>query len=285
MPSDTADHWRRYTADELQAQYSARAAVPQHPEIFARWRAASADYRDAAVAAGRARLGLAYGDDAAERIDLFLPQTPRSTPPPLHVFLHGGYWQAMARADFSFVAAGPNAAGAACAVLGYPLCPAVTLDELVAAVRRGYAWLCARADDHGVDARAPSVSGHSAGGHLAALLVRAYADGGAPVGRVHAVSGLFELEPLVHTALNDALGLDVAAARRLSPLLAPPVADVPLTAWVGGDESAEFHRQATAMADHWRRGGATAEVHTVPGRNHFTVLDALYAPGGALMRA
>lgn len=285
MPTHTPDDWRRYRADELQAQYSARAAVPDHPAIFARWRQASADYRAASGAAGRARFGLSYGADEAERVDLFLPASPRSEPPPLHVFLHGGYWQAMGPGDFSFVAAGANAAGDALAVLGYPLCPAVGLDGLVAAVRRGYAWLCAHADALGVDARAPAVSGHSAGGHLAALLAQSAGDAepAPPVGQVLAVSGLFELEPLVHTRLNDALGLDAATARRLSPLLAPPTPAVPLTAWVGGDESAEFHRQAAAMAAHWRRGDGCAGVHAVAGANHFTVLDRLYGAGGAVV--
>lgn len=275
--------FRGFTPEELRAQYSAREAVPEHAAIFQRWRADSAAFREGATATDRAHLDLRYGAGDRERLDLFLPVSPR--PAPLHVFLHGGYWQSMDRRDFSFVAAPLTAAGRAVAVVGYPLCPDVGMSTIVAAVRGAVHWLLAHAEDLEIAAEALEVSGHSAGGHLAALLActdwpaRDRALPSRPIARIRPISGVFELEPLVHTPLNQALGLDRAAARALSPLRLAPPPEVTLEAWVGARESAEFRRQSREMAEHWRRASA-ASWHEVPDRNHFTILDALFSPDG-----
>jgi len=281
--------FRGYTAAELAAQYSARAAVPEHPAIFERWRAASAAHREAELAAGRARLGLAYGSGVRQQLDLFLPAVEE---PPLHVFLHGGYWQAMDRSDFSFVAQGLAAAGLATAVVGYPLCPSVAMGDIVACARRALCWLLRECSMLGLGQGPVTVSGHSAGGQLALLLAQTEwraldpALPPDPIAGVLPVSGIFELEPLIHTPLNDALQLDVRQARRWSPVgMPPPAAGVRLDAWVGADESAEFHRQSRALAEHWDAHRSPAAYRPLPGHNHFTILDALYAPGGELPAA
>ncbi len=288
--SDTGSGvYRGLSADALQAQYSARSAVPEHPDIFARWARASAAYREAAAAAGRARLDLAYGPDARERIDLFLPKD--LGPARLHVYFHGGYWQSMERSDFSFLAAALNAAGLAVAIVGYPLCPAVTLARIVSAERAAIAWL-ACAGIPNIRATPMHVAGHSTGGHLAAMLASTDWSGveprvpARPLGGIAPISGVFDLEPLVHTRINDALGLDRETARALSPLGAAPQPGCRLNAFVGAHESAEFKRQSQALVDAWRaRDDNPAEVQRVAGRNHFTVLDALYASGGPMVAA
>lgn len=284
---DDIDAWRACDPATLAAQYNARAAVPEHPAIFARWRARSASTRAAALTRGACRLGLPYGPHPRERFDLFLPTTTGAGRPELHVFLHGGYWQAMGRMDFSFLAAGPMAAGQAFAVLGYPLCPDVSFPRLIAAVAHGYDTLLATAAEHGIEPARPVMTGHSAGGHLAVVLAQALANRGAarsamPRG-IHAVSGVFDLEPLVHTPLNVALGLDAEMARALSPIHGPPVPEVPMTAWVGADESAEFHRQARAFVAAWNQGDTAAEYRSVPGSNHFTVIEHLLGRGGGAL--
>lgn len=270
-----------YTADELQRQYSARAAVPDHPQIFERWRAASAAWRDHEAPAPW--LDLAYGERPRQRIDLFHPDGAR--PAPLHLFFHGGYWQSMERSDFSFVARGLNARGIAVAVVGYSLCPEVTLATIVDEARGAVAWLQSRRRELRIDRSGLQISGHSAGGQLAAMLaVNPPADRGAAViDWIAPVSGVFELEPLVHTALNDALYLDVPTARALSPLTAEPARPVAVDAWVGGDESDEFQRQTAAFASRWQQFGATTARHRIPGCHHFSVLDALYARDGSLV--
>jgi len=275
-----------YAAGELQEQYSARAAVPAHPAIFERWQAESAAWRAEATATGRARLALAYGARERERIDLFLPASS-PTNAPLHAFLHGGYWQSMERGDFSFVARGLTAAGFAVAVVGYPLCPDVTLADIVDSTRNALDWLHARADGLGLSSGPIHVSGHSAGGHLAAMAaVRDARIGAAPIAGIAPVSGVFELEPLVYTRINAALRLDVATARALSVHEVEPPTGVRLDAFVGGDESDEFQRQSGALVAAWEtRAGEAALLHRVTGRNHFTLLDALYAPDGPMVAA
>lgn len=270
-----------YTADELQRQYSARGAVPEHPEIFERWRAASAAWRDREAPAPW--LDMAYGEHHRQRLDLFHPDG--ASPAPLHVFFHGGYWQSMERGDFSFVARGLNARGIAVAVVGYSLCPDAPLAAIVDEARAAIAWLHTRRRELRLDPGAMQVSGHSAGGHLAAMLAatRPADRGNATIDWIAPVSGIFELEPLVHTALNNALQLDLATARALSPLAAEPARPLAVDAWVGANESEEFHRQSTAFVDQWREAGATTALHRVEDCHHFSVLDTLYAADGPLV--
>ena len=274
-----------YTPEELTRQYSARAAVPEHEAIFERWREESRVFRGAAAAAW---LGLEYGGGGRQRIDLFHPDG--ITPAPLHVFFHGGYWQSMERSDFRFVARGLNARGIAVAVVGYGLCPEVTLAAIVEDARDAVAWLNGRRDAFCLDGRPLQLSGHSAGGQLVAMLAATdparlgARDDTAAIDWIAPVSGVFELEPLVHTPLNRALGLDAASARGLSPAALTPASTVAMDAWVGGDESDEFHRQSADFTDRWSAAGALARWHVVPGRNHFTVIDALFAPDGPLVQ-
>ena len=274
-----------YTAKELQRQYSARAAVPEHEVIFERWRAKSRAFR---VASSAASLDLAYGERPRQRVDVYHPDG--TTPAPLHVFFHGGYWQSMARTDFSFVARGLNARGIAVAVVGYSLCPEVPLAVIVEEARDAVAWLNGRRGELRLDDRPLQLSGHSAGGQLVAMLAATeparlgVGDGAPAIDWIAPVSGVFELEPLIHTPLNQALGLDVPTARALSPFAATPASAVTVDAWTGGDESAEFRRQSADFVAQWHAAGAPARRHEIPGCNHFTVIDALFAPGGPLVQ-
>lgn len=282
--SEAQPAWCRYTAAELQAQYSARQAVPEHPEILQRWARQSQAYRRRLAADGRLREALAYGSHPCEKLDLCLPAQAGRVP--LHVFFHGGYWQALDRQHFSFVAEALNRAGLAVAVVGYPLCPEVTMERIAEAAAAALAFLRRRASGLGVRHHGMQLAGHSAGGHLVALL----AAGTAPhrdldaVAGIVPVSGVFELEPLVATAINRPLQLTPETARRLSVLGAPPE-HLRLDAFVGGDESAEFQRQTRALVDRWRQAGAPAARHWLAGHNHFTVLDTVYGPDGPMVKA
>ncbi len=289
MSEPIAKVYRNFSADELQAQYSARAAVPEHPAIFERWAADSAAYRDAASVSGRARLDLAYGEHSRERIDVFLPEAGGEAP--LHVFFHGGYWQSLQRSNFSFIAAAMNAAGLAVAVVGYPLCPEVDLQRIVSAARSAIVWL-ATAKIPGIRATPMHVAGHSAGGHLTAMIATtdwSNLDSRLParlLNGIAPISGVFDLEPIVHTRINDALHLDVETARGLSAPDAAPQPECKLNAFVGAEESDEFKRQSEAFAEAWQqRGGDAPVVQHVAGCNHFTVLDVLYAPDGPMIAA
>ncbi len=279
--------WRDYDADALYAQYNNRAMIA--PEALAAIKADQERRADAfRAAAGRAELDVAYGPDPRERLDLFLPEGAR---PPLLAYIHGGYWQWNDKEPFAFLAEHLVAGGAAFANIEYALCPAVTLSELTDQIRRALAYLWREADRFGYDRGRIVVSGHSAGGHLTAMMMATdwpAFGAGLPARLVSAglpISGIYELEPIRLTPLNDAVRLDAAEARELSPILLDPASPAPMAVVLGGAESDEFHRQAEAFAATWRKAGVASDVLTVPGRDHFTVLNALAEPGHQVLAA
>lgn len=264
-------------------QYNNRNRIPEHPQIFARWASASALTREKSAC----EIDVPYGDAESEKLDVFL--TPRAHAPVL-VFVHGGYWRALDKRDQSFVAASYVNAGAMVVLPNYALCPAVTIDHICLQLARSLAWTWRNAARYGGDPSRIVVAGHSAGGHLAAMLLacdwRAVgADLPADlVGAALSISGLFDLEPLRHAPfLAPDLGLDEASARRLSPAHFPAPKRGRLYAVVGGQESEEFIRQNTLIRKAW--GPARVPVcETVPGTNHLTVLHDLADPQARLHR-
>lgn len=261
---------------DLQAEYDNRARVPEHPAIIAGWARDAAAFR---AAWPDADLGLPYGPGERERLDLFRPGSGEAWPAAL--FLHGGYWQALDRSFFSHMARGLLARGVAVAFPSYDLCPAVPLARIVGQMRAAAALLHRRT---GGGARRILAAGHSAGGHLAAMLAATVAEDwralgpGLPSDLVRAalpISGVFELEPLLATTIGAGLRLTPEEARVLSPrLLSPPAGGVALHAAVGGGESGEFIRQSRDFAAAWCDG-----FEVLPGLNHFTVLAPLPVPG------
>ena len=180
----------------MEREYNARAAIPDHPQIFARWAEQGSQVR-------RRRAGLIdmpYGDDSGERLDFF-PTVHRTSP--LLVFIHGGYWRSLDKSDFSWVAPPFLDAGVAVAFLNYGLAPRVAVEDMVRQQLRAIAWLHARAEELGFDRQRIVVGGHSAGGHLTAMLMAALwpdLDPDLPPDLVKggiAISGLYDLEPLV----------------------------------------------------------------------------------------
>lgn len=269
---------------EQERHYNVRAAIPEHQDYFARWRERSAKFR----AAAGGRLDLRYGPSEAETLDLF-PAGDKAGP--LHMFIHGGYWQALHKDDNTFVAEALVAAGISVAVVNYSLCPDVTLDDIVGQIRRAALWLHDHAKDFGCTANRLQVSGHSAGGHLVGLLMATDWPSLAPgapadlIGGGVAISGLFDLEPLRRTTINDKVGMDAATARRLSPLYLDPVVPAPpLILTVGELESEGFHRQSDALRDAWSAKGVAVERFDLPGCHHLSAVEALADPGGELFR-
>jgi arylformamidase len=256
---------------DLEAEYNNRTKVPEHPAIIAGWARDAASFRASHAAA---ELDLAYGPTPRQVLDLFWPG--RHPDAPLALFIHGGYWQGLDKNFFSHLARGLLAHGVAVAVPSYDLCPQVTLSELTGQVRGAAAFLHRR---HG---RRLLATGHSAGGHLAAMLMATdWRARGLPADLVPAalaISGLFDLAPLVSTSMNAALALDAVEARRLSPLFLPPPAGR-LHAVVGGDEGTEFARQSRSIAEAW---GGTWE--SLAGHNHFTIIGELADPASTMVR-
>lgn len=270
---------------ELEAAYNCRAAVPEHEAIFSRWAEASAAAR--ADAGDVLRRDVRYAAGPRRTLDLFgagLGVLPR----PLLIFFHGGYWQAMDKSLSSFLAPPFVEAGAAVAIVNYPLCPAEPLPAITAAVREAVQMLWHESSNLGLDRRRFVLAGHSAGGHLVAELLSTpwpLLDAAMPVDALHAglaISGLFDLRPLVRTSLNDRLGLDDAAAHRASPLFRDPVPGASLTLAVGSLESDAFHDQAVRLAQRWAARGANETWLTLPGRHHFSAVETLADPDSEL---
>ena len=263
-------HWRDLAAREREREYSPSSVVGEIGPLLAEYRTRS----DAVAAVGEQ---LRYGSADEARTVLFRAARPSA---PLHVFFHGGYWQELSVADSLFAAPGFADRGIAFAAVGYELAPAATLDGIVSACREALAQLLR---PPGVAPARITVSGSSAGAHLAALMALAPWPGERPpIDAAVLVSGIYELEPLIGTSINDALGLDRAAARRASPLLiAPPAKPVTLVC-VGEHETAEFKRQSADYAAVLRSHDVPVEEREIAGRNHFDVILELATPGTPL---
>ena len=265
---------------DYEVEYNNRARVPEHPEIFARWQHDAAAYRDRMAGEENAELGLAYGPGARQKVDLFFPDATGHTP--LALFIHGGYWRSLDAATFSHMSAGLNARGVAVAVAGYDLCPQVTIEQIIGQIRTACLFLWRRFGQRLM------VYGHSAGGHLAACMVATdwkKLDPKAPLDLVpagYAVSGVFDLTPLIATAMNVDLKLDSNEVARISPMYWPVSKGRVFDAVVGGAESAEFLRQSQIITEAWRLKGVETRYEEMPGANHFTVLDPLTDPNSAM---
>jgi arylformamidase len=247
---------------DLEKEYNNRARVPEHPAIIARWAAESKAYRN--INPPRV---IEYGQGERNTIDLF-----DAGPGPGVMFIHGGYWQALDKSFFSHMAKGLNQLGVTVAVPSYDLCPNVRIGDIVEQMRVA-STIVHRATDAPV-----IVTGHSAGGHLSACLLATEAH----VPAAYAISGLFDLAPLIPTSLNEKLGLDEAEAASLSPLLWPAPEGKTLDAIVGGDESSEYLRQSAAIVAAWGEAGVETRYEEIEAANHFTVIDGLADANAAM---
>jgi arylformamidase len=272
------------TPEFVERGYNNRAAVPEHPQWLARYAEDSRSAREA----HRPMLDLRYGIGPKETLDLFVPTArARGT----LVFIHGGYWRALDKADFSFVAPPFLARDLAVAVLNYDLCPDATVATIADECRRAVAWLAREGPSTGALSERIVVGGHSAGGHLAVMLYAtdwaAYGLPAAPFAGGFTLSGVHELHPLTLSSMNVDLRLDAVEARRLSPVHHAPRTDAPLLVACGADETSEFRRQSQLMFDAWpgnRPQGMNAPLF-VAGRHHFSVVCDLAEAHSGLTRA
>ena len=271
-----------YTAEELGELYDNRKLVPEYPYITADWEARSESYRNSAH---EAVLDIPFGPSEVEKLDLFLPDVEN---PPLHVFIHGGYWQWNYKEPYSFLSKSFNEAGIACAIMNYALCPDVSMLELIRQVRASIAFLWREAASYGYDAERMQVSGNSAGGHLTAMMAATdwpAFEKGLPaqlIKSVIAISGLYDLEPFRHFFIGDPLKLSPSDVAWMSPIHLTCQPSVQTILTYGGDESSEFKRQAETLGAIWQQQEVDLEVLEIPDKNHFTILAELAEPEGAL---
>jgi arylformamidase len=220
--------WRGMDRAALDAGYNNRAAVPDADRFFADWTERSAEVR----ATRPHRSGVRFGPNPAETIDIFEVANHKA---PFLLFVHGGYWRALDKSEFSFVVEGPMSHGFAVGVMNYTLAPATTVEGIVAEVRRAVAWLAEKE----AAGRALYIAGHSAGGHLTVSAM-----GHPAVRGALAISGLYDLEPIRLSYLNDEIRLAADEVERVSPIRHLPAQSAPLLVTVGADELPELRRQS-----------------------------------------
>lgn len=267
----------------LEQMYDNRQRVPAHPQHFERWARDSQQVR----ASQPCKLDVAYGPTPGQRLDIF-PAAQAGAP--VVVFIHGGYWRSLDKRDHSFVAPAFTQAGACVVVPNYDLCPAVTIPEITVQMVRAVAWTWHHIAAHGGDPRRIALAGHSAGGHLAAMLLTCQwsaFDPALPPGLVQralSLSGLYDLEPLRHTpSLQASLRLTPEQVRQASPALLPAPQGGQLVSVAGGSESMEFLRQNELIRRAW--GPESVPVcEALPGLNHFSIVEAMGRPGHRLHR-
>ncbi|MGE4370845.1 MAG: alpha/beta hydrolase [Burkholderiaceae bacterium] len=231
-----------------------------------------------------AHLNVPYGPSGLETLDIFCASEKDA---PVHVFFHGGYWHALDKASFSYVANGLVPHGVTTVIVNYPLMPAVRMDELVDACCRALAWVHRHLADYRADPGKLSLSGHSAGAHIVAMLL-ADREGQFPVlpalQGACLFSGIYDLQPIRSSFVNDTLGLSAAEAERNSPMRFRCRQRIPVTIAVGGDEGSEYLRQSGVLLRAWKGSGRDPELTVLRHQNHFSIREQLGDPGSPAIR-
>ena len=272
-----------YDRDALDVQYNNRERVSDYMDYFDKWKSTSEKTRRQLDC----RINVPFGDSAAETIDIF-PAAEAGAP--VCMFIHGGYWQSLDKADFSFLAEGLVPNGVTLVVNNYGLCPHVTMDEITTQNRAAIQWIWTHAADIGVDPNRIHVSGHSAGGHLVGMLMAtdwpALGDG-APADLIKsgcAISGLYDMEPIRLCYLNAVLCMGADMSARNTPLTLDYPVRTPMLITHGGLESDEYHRQTREMTALWERLDYPVECVIGEGLNHFSLVDEFARPDSDLTR-
>jgi arylformamidase len=262
--------------------YNVRNRVPNFLDLFQGWSQRSAAFRDHASA----QFDIRYDDTPKGTMDLFKPtEFEDDTLLPLHIFIHGGYWQAMDKADFSYIAEQFVQNGIAVLIVNYDLCPDVTLDHIVEQMRAVVTWAWEKGDTYGLDPHNIHISGHSAGGHLVGELLTTdwQSRGEHPVHpsvikSAISLSGLFDLTPLVQTTINTNVGLNVTTAQTRSPMGKPCHIHCPVLCAYGGLEGEGFEMQSAKAVEHFTAQGLKAELVKLENATHFDAVDTLADP-------
>ena len=267
-PSDTPD-WRSMSQRELDLGLNNGVHFPGSVDFVAGW-----DRRSQQKRAQHAdHLDLRYGPRERNRIDFFRAGEKA----PTLLFIHGGYWQTRAKETFALFSDGPMAHGINVALIGYTLAPDATLDQIVAEIHAGIDFLAGQLPGLGGDGNGIVVSGWSAGGHLTSMALS-----NSHVRAGMAISGIYDLEPIRHSYLNEKLRLDEAASRRNSPMAQAGGASKPLSLVAGDAELPLLRQQSADFAGHRAKYGLPVTYEEIPGANHFTIMNEMLSPAGRI---
>jgi arylformamidase len=279
--------WRRADDATLEQHFNPRVALGAAAEPLIR------SFSELARQARQDILGwydFRYGPSPLETYDAHPPVLDSmGSPAPMLVFIHGGYWRLLDKSDHSWFAPAFAAAGALAVNLNYDLCPAVTLDQIVAEARRAIVHLYEQAASFGCDPDRIFVAGHSAGAQMAAMLLcHDWTAEGLPADAIKGaacISGIYEPEVVMRISVNQDVRLDAAMAARNNCLTQPPRNQTPVIVAVGGDEPEGWRQQSERYAEVCRQAGSSVTYLEVAGTNHFTVATELTRRDSALVQA
>ncbi len=260
------------TAEEIQAEYDP-AVVSDRDGAIERFAQLSA----AATEAMPNWYSHQFGSTEAEYVDIFPSGVPGA---PVHLFIHGGYWRAMSARQFAFIAQQLVEQGVTVVLTNYGLCPDVRMGDIVDQTREAVAWVARNSSELEVDASRLTISGHSAGGHLAAMMLATdWAGYDLPKDLIKgaiALSGLFDLGPFPHSWLQPALNLTDDEVAANSPLFLPVNTAAKVLIRYGGKEQSEFARQSHTYAEYLVSHGIDVDCKPQEGADHFTILDPFF---------
>ena len=275
-----------YDIHALNAQYDLRPLWPDVPEVI--------KYRETESARVRQKLSgyqdLSYGEGKGHKLDVFSASDVRGLGPAL-IYIHGGYWQLSDKNDTTYIAPAFLSSGISFITINYSLAPIATMGQIVEECRSAVRWIYQNASEFGIDSKKLFLAGHSAGGHLTAMMLatdwKKYDPGmpKVPINGACALSGIYDLEPVRLSFLNKVLGLKVDDALQNSPVYLDPASDVPLILSVGERETDEFKRQQNEFLATWSAKGLGVMEIAAPNCHHYTIVEHFGDAESALHQA
>ena len=275
--------YKQYDQEALDRQYTNRLHVPDFATHIDRWESLSRQTEKEYPVVK----DIAYGKLSREQLDIYPSPEPSSK---TLVFIHGGYWHKFDKADSQFIAKAFRIYGITTVIINYPLAPAVSMDQILLSCREAIHWLYKNISGYNGDPNQIYVAGHSAGAHLAAMLLatdpiaigwKQYDLPTDVIKGVCVISGVFNLIPIQLSYLNEVLNMDTVTAIRNSPVQLSPANGCPLLIAVGGDETDEFVDQSHELYNCWKES-IPAEIIQIPGLNHFSIIETVLDTGSKL---